>query len=130
MSRSFQDKLWTTWIPQLAVTEPTVWHALVSISLHHQLYRQRFNSPPDVCTSDSISMSALKEYNTALRCLSEFPSEFRDEPQYLCLQVISCVSFLTIEVSKAALRLILPFKTAETNKGWVISCYVVNSAMW
>lgn len=95
--RSFPDKLWATWVPQLAVMEPIVWHSLVSISLHHKLYHQRFNPLPEKAASSgqAVSVLALKEYNTALRCLAEFPKQ----PQYLYLQVISCVSFLTIEVS-------------------------------
>lgn len=93
--RWLPDELWAVWVPQLSVTEPIVWHALVSVSLHHRLYHMRFNPAPDAAVSQTVLVSALREYNTALRCLAEFPKQ----PQHFYLQVISCVAFLTIEVS-------------------------------
>lgn len=119
MCRTAPDELWMTWVPQLSVVEPIVWHGLVSIALHHKLYLQRFNPVPDAAANQSLSVSALTEYNAALRCLSEFPKQ----PKHLYLQVLSCISFLTIEVGCPFIR-ILAFGAKLTTEG---SCCAASS---
>lgn len=97
VSKFFVDELWTTKILQIAHAEPGIWHALISLSSYHELFMKPADSTNNqlVMKRHNLGIYALHHHNMAIKAALDI----QRTPKHPLSHLISCVVFVTIEVS-------------------------------
>jgi hypothetical protein len=91
------DRLWTEIIPQIAQEEPSIRHALYALSSFHENFSDEERLRRDPLRHRQTQQFAIAQYNQAIGNLLGPQSD--DEKPPLHVQLLSCLLFITIEVS-------------------------------
>ena len=92
---NFHSKLWTCLLPQLALHEPTIQHAIAAVGAAHRNYLNTEEQP-------AMNPFVLEQYNRSIRCLIEH-KDLSPNSQVSCvgqgdLALIACALFVTLEM--------------------------------
>ncbi|KNG81061.1 hypothetical protein ANOM_010965 [Aspergillus nomiae NRRL 13137] len=86
ISTFFPDELWSVWVPQLAQSEPSIRHALVTLASYHELFTRH--------EDESTTYLALQYYNKAIKDILYTAKS----PRGLFVHFLSSALFICIEI--------------------------------
>jgi hypothetical protein len=100
MSENFEeDALWKRSIPQLAHTEPAVFHALLAVNLVFEQAEQNKGGPVQ-----QVSPLAIQSYNKAIQCVLRKDSLSNND---VYVSLVVCILFVCLEFMKGDMSLSL-----------------------
>lgn len=97
----FDVKFWLKDIPRVSLTDPAIWHAIVSLGSVHERYALSAGS-----SSLARNVFALRQFNSSIRCLTESDSPRRaDKMRALTVSAIfTCICVLDGQYSQARMH--------------------------
>lgn len=98
---SFDGKFWLTDIPRVCLSDPAIWHAVVSLGSVHERYSISAGN-----SSLARNIFALRQFNSSIRCLTEPTSPRRaDRMRAVTVSAIfTCLCALDGQYSQARMH--------------------------
>lgn len=101
ISGCFDMKFWLEDIPRVCLTDPAIWHAIISLGSVHEHYQRTGGG-----SSLARNVFALRQFNASIRCLTESNSPRRlDRMRALTVSAIfTCVCVLDGRYAEARMH--------------------------